>query len=620
MSASDVATAPVHEAATAEAPARLAGLASAGCIAAAFGLWIWSLPLIAPDRLDDLGLVSILPVSYWAGLALLCAGFTLSLGPALRWPLLAPAALGVLILMLHATPAIAYGTLRYSWAWKHIGIIDFIQRHGGMDPTAPFLAAYHNWPGFFWVMAWIADLFGLNALEIADLARFFSVFASLIFVILLHAIYRRFTDDTRLIWAALWMFVCGNWVGQDYFSPQATAFALHLFVIALCLGPLMPSGGAGQTGFAGMLWEVRALFARGAPRPPVATPATRIFATMAVFIAIGAIVATHQLTPIILLFSLLALSAITPLSLAYPALAGLALAFWVIYPAAPFTAAYLPAEIAALGQPVDNLGGKMVDAGTLTSQAAIVVWAGRALTVGVVLLAVFGWLRRLRVGGRDGVAGALLAAPIPILAVTSYGGEAVFRIYFFCIPFLAFFAAALFFASNVAARNVASRIVVASVALLMAVGFLFGNNGKDRQYRFSPDEVAAAAWLYANAAPGTLLVEGARSYPSQFMNYENFSYVPLANERPDSQAEILADPAHVLGRWVTDPRWRDGYVILTRSQNAYVEALGVMPAGSLARIEDAIAASPDFRLVFANRDARIYQGTHFADLRAAAAD
>ena len=35
-----------------------------------------------------------------------------------------------LVAILHATPSILYGTLRYAWAYKHVGIVDYIQRHG----------------------------------------------------------------------------------------------------------------------------------------------------------------------------------------------------------------------------------------------------------------------------------------------------------------------------------------------------------------------------------------------------------------------------------------------------------------------------------------------------------
>ncbi|MES0880884.1 hypothetical protein [Roseibium sp. SCP14] len=586
-------------------------IASATSAFLAAVLWLASLPQMDADLLDNFGLVSILPMSFWIGLCLATCSFALSLDTSCRWPVLRPLNLVILILFLHATAPVVYETLRYSWAWKHLGIVDYIQRHGGVDREAPFLAAYHNWPLFFWISSKLADLFGLNSIEIANIVRFFPVLANLCYAALLVAIFRRFTDDFRLVWSAAWMFLCANWVGQDYFSPQAFAYGLYLLVLAICLGPLRLPGSAGSSVAHKKLNELRALLTRGAPRLPEPRRSTRVLLVLLVCLSIWVMVASHQLTPLILVVSLSLLSLLSGLSIGYAALTALALVSWVIYPAAPFTAVVLPEEVAEMLRSFSGFTEKFIDTSTVDPEVAIVAWAGRLLTLGIAALACLGWLRRLSHGGRDGIACALAAAPLSIMLVTSYGGEAIFRIFLFCVPFLSFFAAALFFPTNISGRGLVPRLVFAAVTLLMAVGFFLGNNGKDRQYRFSPDEVAASQWLYERALPGTLLVEGARSYPSQFRNYENFTYVPLSNERPDARNEILSDPSGVLRRWFRNESWADGYIILTRSQKAYVEALGIMPKGALDNMEMELLAAPDFQLVFANRDARIFTARRF---------
>lgn len=588
--------------------AGLAGnLLVAVAIAAALALWWTSLALIDPDALDDFGLIAILPWPWWAALVLVASCFVYGLTPSADRLWVRVSALLALIVLLHATPPIVYGTLRYSWAWKHIGIVDYILRHGGVNRTEDFLAAYHNWPGFFWISAKIAEVFRMDALDIADAVRFVPVFSNIAFAALLWAIYRRFTDNETVIWAALWIYICANWVGQDYYAPQALAYALHLLVLALCLGPLMPATRPGPR----RMFRPETWFAPLRARTRPAPTWLRILAVLAVSLAILGIVVSHQLTPLVLVLSLLLLALFTPLSLGYPLLAILALIFWVIYPAAPFTALYLPGEVASLGQTMDGVTDKMVNTGQVDLGVAVVVWAGRALSGAVVLLGILGWWRLWRRGRPTAIICALLIAPGLVLGVTSYGGEAVFRIYFFCLPFLAFFAGSAFFAQAWGKGSAIMRPVFLVAGLLMAVGFLFGNNGKDRQYRFSTDEVAAAEWMYARGAPGALLVEGARSYPSQFMYYENFTYVPISNERPAARQKILDDPAGELSRWFSDPDWKDGYVIITRSQKAYVEALGIAPLGAYDRLERDLLASPDFRLVFANRDARVFRAQRF---------
>lgn len=578
-------------------------------ISVSLGLWGMSLPQIDPNKLNDFGLIAILPWQFLAALALVSFCFVGSLTPGVHRVRVRFPALLVLIILLHATPPIVYGTLRYSWAWKHIGIVDYILRYGEVNRAEDFLAAYHNWPGFFWLSAKAAEFFNLDALGIANVARFVPVFSNTIFVALLWAIYRRFTDNQQVIWAALWIFVCANWVGQDYYSPQAMTFALHLFVLVLCIGPLMP---ATQPGPRKML-HTRTWFAPLNPQPLLLPSWAKILSVFGVGLAILGIVASHQLTPLVLVFSLLLLALFTPLSLSYPILAILALIFWVIYPAAPFTALYLPDEVASLGQTIDGVTDKMVNTSEVDTGVAVVVWGGRALSAAVVLLGMLGWWRRRRSGKPSAIICALLIAPGLVLGLTSYGGEAVFRIYFFCLPFLAFFAAGAFFTSASAKPGKIALSGFFIAITLMGIGFLLGNNGKDRQYRFSPDEVAAAQWLYEKGRPDTLLVEGARSYPSQFMNYENFTYVPISNERPGARQKILDNPAGELSRWFSDPDWNDGYVIITRSQKAYVEALGIVPLGAFDQLERDLYSSPDFRLVYSNRDARVFRARRFLE-------
>jgi hypothetical protein len=188
-------------------------LLAASCLAAALLLWLCSLVQIDPSGLDDLGIVSILPWTSWATLVLLAIGFMSSMDQRLASGPLPFLLLVVFVLVLHATPAIGYGTLRYSWAWKHIGMVDYIQRHGTPDPVAPYLAAYHNWPGFFLASAWVANLAGAGPLEIAKAARFAPTILNLLYLCVLPLVLRRFTDDNRLIWTAVWVFLAGNWVG-----------------------------------------------------------------------------------------------------------------------------------------------------------------------------------------------------------------------------------------------------------------------------------------------------------------------------------------------------------------------------------------------------------------------
>src|SRR5581483_8773524 len=149
---------PADQAVSSAAPGQAAGrrarvtalLPWAG-LAVSLGLWACGLTVVPVARVavSGLGLVSVLSGWLWAALAFLLVSFCWVIGRrAANWPL-AGAHLAALVTVLHATPAILYGTLRYSWAWKHVGVTDYIAHHGVDFHLGGVLGAYQGWPGFF---------------------------------------------------------------------------------------------------------------------------------------------------------------------------------------------------------------------------------------------------------------------------------------------------------------------------------------------------------------------------------------------------------------------------------------------------------------------------------------
>ena len=135
--------------------------------------------------------------------------------------------------MIHGLPTFIYEHLRFSWAWKHVGIVEFILRTGGVDPQIDSLPAYHNWPGFFGLNAWIVRESGLDSPM--SYATWAPILFNLLYALALFALFRGFSADRRLVWTAVLIFELGNWVGQDYFAPQALAFFLYLVVMMILL-------------------------------------------------------------------------------------------------------------------------------------------------------------------------------------------------------------------------------------------------------------------------------------------------------------------------------------------------------------------------------------------------
>ena len=68
---------------------------------------------------------------------------------------------------------------------------------------------------------------------------------------------------------------------------------------------------------------------------------------------------------------------------------------------------------------------------------------------------------------------------------------------------------------------------------------------------------------------------------------------------------ISGDP-DAIARLMNNPKYAQTYLIITRSGKAGVELLGELPPGSLERLEQTMTQSTEFKIVYANQDAKIF--------------
>jgi O-antigen/teichoic acid export membrane protein len=558
-------------------PATRLGLAPwLGTIGLAVALWVFSLPHIDPRAMTDLGLISVLPFTFVLALLVLTMSFLLLLrrGAFRSWPL----AMHVLALVafIHATPAIVYGTLRYSWAWKHVGIVDYIARHGGVDPGIRFLPVYHNWPGFFGLDTLLTKLAGLP--DTLALASWGPVFNNVLYLGALLFLFSGLTRDRRVVWLACWLFFIANWVGQDYFSPQAFAFLLYLLLLGVVVRWLSPAS-------------------------PLDRPGRRAAICLSVLL-IAAIAPSHALTSVMTCIALTALVLARVCDArALPFIAVAVTGIWDLVFAWDYAGHNLASTLDQIRLPWATTSSSLTNVGRLSADQALVANVARGLSIGIIALAMVGAVRQMRGGKLGRAAVVLAAAPVVLFATGNYDGEILFRIYLFAVPFLTYLAAHAF----VGVKRPSAPIFITTVAVTLVLGtFLVAYYGKERSNYFTPQEVSAARYVDTHAPPGSLLIDGTNNYPYAFKNYERFVYVSISLEPPDSQARVLQNPVGVLSAWMGDRSYRAAYLILTRSQSIDVEANGAMRAGSLTAIERALLSSPRFRVVFHNRDATVF--------------
>ncbi len=554
-------------------------LAAAGvaCLGVTLGVGGWL--QVDPRAMTGFGLVSVLTPSVVSGLALLTIGFAHALSrPVREWllALYAAAFIGV----LHVGPAIAYGTVRLPWAWKHVGIVDYVVRHGGVDTGIDALPVYHNWPGFFAGSAVLQELAGqADVLGIANWAPVAIVLAN---VLALRFVFGALVADRRRLWLAVWLFSVVNWVGQDYFAPQALAFFLYLVLIGVVLRQ----------------------FGRGLPRPGRSSSAASV--VVCAFLMAG-IAWNHQLTPLMTVLMLAVLVVFRRLRGWYlPMMMCVITAAWALTIARGYTLSSL-SELLVI--PTETVGANLEKSGNIRGASVAVSWAGRGLVVLGGLVACVGILRLARHRAVDLTAVLLAGAPVLLLAVTAFGGETLFRVVLFSSPFLCLLGAAA-----VAPRPTANRrrlrreaVAVAAVTAVLTPIFFVAYYGNDRQTYFTPEEIGVVEQLYAHAPAGSLLVEGNTNYPHNPTNYERFRYVSISGEPPDARDRLLADPVGTLARWTSDETYTASYIVITRGQKIATDSVGPMPAGSLQEIEDALRESPLFSVSIESRDAVVFQ-------------
>ena len=195
----------------------------------AIGLWIASVAGARVGAVSGVGLVSEVPATYFVALGVVVVGFALVLAARVvrQWLLLLYTI--ALVAMLHATTAILYSEPRYAWTYKHLGVIDYIAVHGRVDRSVDI---YHSWPGFFVMNVWFSRMSGWAPIDYAAWAQVAFEAAN---VAALVFCFRGITRDARRIWAAVWIFLLANWLGQDYLSPQAFGFFVGLVITGLVL-------------------------------------------------------------------------------------------------------------------------------------------------------------------------------------------------------------------------------------------------------------------------------------------------------------------------------------------------------------------------------------------------
>lgn len=569
--------------------------------ACALSILLWSLSLssIHPYAATDTGLVSMLPVVWWLALLLALVGLTAEIQR--DTPRTAPCVLSLvaLTLVLHGTLPATEVTPRFAAAYTIAGFSDQLAKTG---TPLPLLDARMSWPALFSATGMAARAMGVDTrwfLRWAPLAL------NLLYLLPLKVIANATLKSPRARWLALAVFLLGNWLDQDYFSPQAVDLLLYLAVIAILVRVFSARGR--QPGLIQKLMDFRilvTLMGRGRrifwlpetaqsgemPVPPRST-AELAFLYSIILAITFAIVASHQFTPLALCVVLfvLAMTGRTKLNLLWIITAVLAFG-WFSWLARTYWVGHLHAVFGGIGQVGgvvnSTVGTRLQNA---SAERLLVQDSRLAVSAVIVLSAAVGFWWSWRRGRTQWTLVILAVAPIAVALVTDYGGEVALRVLLFSLA-PASVLIALLVDEGITTRT--SLAVVVVVIALMTAMFPLARYGNESFEAMAPGDVAAANWIQGHVpTDSTILVV--------------IDDLPMA-ESPSLSLDVVGGlafaPTDELRR-VLATTGSDAWILLTRSQYEYGTVVGGYPSDWLSTLEKRLLATGSVEITYRSSSA-----------------
>ena len=571
----------------------------------ALALWRVSLLHLNPYDLGDYGLPPALPITWYLSLALAVVGAVAAITMRRTNGLIMVGYVVVVAVILFGTVPVLSAQPHYAWVYKHIGVVRYLEAHGKANANVDI---YNRWPGFFALGAVFSQLGGSPNPEV------YAGWAELIFLvldtILVMAAVKAVTREVRIAACAGLFFVVTNWVGQTYYSPQAFASVLSLALIVILLRQLRVNDSTYSPRITRWLERIGRVPQSSVQMADVAKWPR--WGSIVVVLGIDAvIVASHQLTPYMLLVSIALLM-----------LAGIVRPWWLLAAMALMTFAYLGANFSFIEHnygvftsvdPFNNAQSQGATLGHSPTAGKNFNTDTELLLIAIVWLgSLWAALRLLRRGllSRALPFVVLAMSPFFVLFGQNYGGEASLRIILFSSPWCAALISwGLSTISRPHMRWALTMFTAAAFTALFVPSFL----GQEELNIISPAEVRASEWFYYHARPQSVLVLAAPGFPFRYGGTYPEYLGPEGDANPNLLSETVfvgqelgpAQVPYVAAR--IEEYAKHGYIVFDKDETTYAEVFRLTPPGALGRLEHAVAHSSDFRLWYDNKVVRIYE-------------
>jgi hypothetical protein len=604
---------------------------------AAIVFWALGVSRVKTTHLGPYGLPAVLPIVFYVGIGLVVISTGWALAMARPSPVRLSAHLGVFLMMLYGTAPLVYSQARYSWLYKYIGVVQYINLHGRVNQR---IDIFQNWPGFFALIAWFDRVAGIQS----PLA--YAKWAQLIFEVLtcimLYFAFRALELTVRERWLALFLYAGSIWIAQDYLSAQALGTVLSAGIFALALNYLSRTDEAKWLTWTRIRLQPVSRFLRHSKDSTARTgPQVDESALLAVTRGSsghdGAIVAAlsllyfvlvfeHELSPYVVLIQLGCLAAIGRIRHRW--LLVLLMLIVVGYFAPRFT--FVNSQfgiLQSLGSFFSNAAPPLVSLGKLKVSSGITfsAHAARILTLVMWALAAVGAWRRWR-DGRPTLALVLLAySPALVFFAGAYGNEGLLRVFLFSLPWTACLVASAI--KPVAGGMTRWGAFRAPLALAIVVALFFpAFFGDDAVYVMSKAEVQGVSAFYQSASPGTIFVPDG-NFPGDINGrYNQFPTVGLygpggiltpvnpANPAPTTAAAItnvmrgeekkLVKQEHLSPQLLEQPI----YLILSNGMQTYGTAYGLFSPDKVQKLTNAFdQPGTGWIRILQNQDVTIFE-------------
>jgi len=375
------------------------------------------------DDIGELGLVQALPIWFFAGPAAILVGLFVGLAR-LRtvW-----FHLTALVVVLHGLPGFVEPLPRFPTAWLHVGFADQIATNGEL---LPLLDARFSWPGFFAGAAFLMRTAGTD--DLFWILRFAPIAINLLAVAAVYSLARSLGTSERRSIVACAIYVVGNWIGQDYFAPQAVLFVITTLVLAIVLRFWDHQPEADH-------WTARHL---GGPSPDMVDGSTTVTPGQLVAIRLGAgvaaiaIVMSHQISPPIFILSLLGLWMVRRMqTINFAVAVSLFFVGWLSFAAEAYWLGHLDTLFNSIGNVSSVVESNVSERSATGTEGREIVVRSRLAFMAVIWLgALWAMLAQRRRRVLDPAVPVLFFAPFVMMLLQPYGGEMLLRVALFSLP------------------------------------------------------------------------------------------------------------------------------------------------------------------------------------------